>query len=115
MNLMQVNTQAFLDFGPWMHTTWAGPLEIVLAFVVLWFFIGWGALAGFGTLLIITPYSLFLSAKYNNSEQINLQTKDKRIKMMNEILNGMKVNGGEKSCAEKSYYLILSRCFCAQT
>lgn len=88
---MQTNAQAFLDFAPHGHTVWSGPVEILLVFVVLWFYLGWSMFAGLSVLFILVPLNAILSKKYNKVECQNINTKDNRLKMMNEILNGIKV------------------------
>lgn len=89
---MQVNTQAFLDFAPHLHTVWSAPTEILLVFIVLWFYIGWSMFAGLSVLVFLVPLNAVLSKKYNTFQIQNIKAKDTRLKMINEILNGIKVN-----------------------
>lgn len=91
INLMQVNTQTFVDFAQHGHTLWSGPVELLLVFLLLWFYIGWAMFAGFAVLALLIPVNVLLSNKYNLAENENLKTKDSRLKIMNEILNGIKV------------------------
>lgn len=88
---MQLNAQSFVDFFPLLHTLWSAPLQVLLTFVLLWFYIGWAMFAGLGIMLLLIGYNLFLSYKYNALTERNMQIKDRRIKMTNEILNGIKV------------------------
>lgn len=92
LNLMQVNCQSFLNFCYFMNTVWVAPVQVVIAFILLWFYIGWATFAGLGVLVVMIPVKLYLSSKYNQSETKNILIKDSRIKMMNEILNGIKVD-----------------------
>jgi hypothetical protein len=88
---MQVNTQAFVDFAPNIHSIWGCPIEIIAVFILLYFYIGWAMFAGIGALIILIPYNAFISSKYSKTETSNIEAKDSRIKMMNEILSGIKV------------------------
>lgn len=92
LNLMQVNSHSFLEFSLLGHVLWSAPLQIILVFVLLWFYIGWAMFAGLIVFLLFIPYNVLISAQYNKSETKNIELKDARIKMMNEILNGIKVD-----------------------
>lgn len=91
LNLMQVDTQTLVDFALYGHTLWSGPLTLLLIFILLWFYIRWAVFAGMGVLLVIIPYNYFISSKLNKSQNNLILAKDSRIKMINEILNGIKV------------------------
>jgi hypothetical protein len=88
---MQVNTQAFLDSSQYFHMIWSAPFEIILVFIVLWFYIGPSMFAGLAFLVLLSPYSVYLTSRANKVETENIKIKDSRVKMMNEILSGIKV------------------------
>jgi hypothetical protein len=88
---MQVNTQSFVDFSIYGHMTWSTVFEILLVFTLLWFYIKWAMFAGLAAMIAFIPYNIYISSRYNRSETRNIKAKDTRIKMMNEILNGIKV------------------------
>jgi ATP-binding cassette subfamily C (CFTR/MRP) protein 1 len=88
---MQVDTQAILDFAPHIHSIWGSPIEIIAELFLLYFFIGWAMFAGLAALLVLIPYNVFICNKLSKSEKANIDSKDMRIKMMNEILSGIKV------------------------
>lgn len=91
LNLMQVNAQSVLQFAILGHVLWSGPLQILLVFVLAWFYIGWSMLAGLVVFLLAVPYNLFISSRYNKFESRNIEFKDARVKIINEIFNGIKV------------------------
>jgi hypothetical protein len=39
-NLMQVNTESFVDFLWQGNYLWSAPFEIIIALIILWFYIG---------------------------------------------------------------------------
>ena len=46
---------------------------------------------GLAVLLIITPINIFLVRWCRSASKLGMEEKDKRMKLMNEILNGIKV------------------------
>ena len=48
-------------------------------------------LAGLGVLLVITPINVLLVRWCRSASKQGMAEKDKRMKLMNEILNGIKV------------------------
>lgn len=89
---MQVNTQSIVDFALYFHSVWSSPLEIALSFLLLYFYIGWAMFAGLGALLVLLPYNGYITGELKKVETSKIKAKDSRIKMINEILKGMKVN-----------------------
>lgn len=89
---MQVNSQSAVTFSLLGHVLWSGPLQILIVFVLAWFYIGWAMFAGLFVFLLAIPYNLLISSQYNKFETKNIIYKDARVKTINEILNGIKVN-----------------------
>uniref|UniRef100_A0A8C3ACM5 ATP-binding cassette, sub-family C (CFTR/MRP), member 3 n=1 Tax=Cyclopterus lumpus TaxID=8103 RepID=A0A8C3ACM5_CYCLU len=80
VNLMSVDAQRFMDLTTFLNLLWSAPLQIMLALYFLWQNLGPSVLAGLAVMIMLIPF---------NVEQ--MQYKDSRIKLMNEILNGIKV------------------------
>lgn len=89
---MQVDTQSIIEFGLTAHMFWSGPFRLVLVFITLWFYIGWATFVGLGTFFLMIPFYVVFSAQINKVQAKLIKIKDERIKMLNEILNGIKVN-----------------------
>lgn len=70
---------------------WSMPLMIVLALYMLWGTLGPSSMAGLGVLLLLMPINAWAASKQRSYQMQQMKTKDKRIKIMNEILNGIKV------------------------
>uniref|UniRef100_A0A8D0DBY8 ATP-binding cassette, sub-family C (CFTR/MRP), member 3 n=1 Tax=Sander lucioperca TaxID=283035 RepID=A0A8D0DBY8_SANLU len=81
VNLMSVDAQRFMDLTTFLNMLWSAPLQIMLALYFLWQNLGPSVLAGVAVMIMLIPL--------NAVEQ--MQYKDSRIKLMNEILNGIKV------------------------
>ena len=46
VNLMQVNTQSFIELTSYINTIWSAPLQIIISVVILWNYLGIASLAG---------------------------------------------------------------------
>uniref|UniRef100_A0A1X7VVN1 ABC-type glutathione-S-conjugate transporter n=1 Tax=Amphimedon queenslandica TaxID=400682 RepID=A0A1X7VVN1_AMPQE len=91
VNLMSVDAQRFMDFVTYMHYLWSSPLQIVLSLIFLYATMGPSIFAGFGVMILLVPLNMVMAA-LSRRFQVQLMTwKDSRIKIVNEVLNGIKV------------------------
>ncbi|KAL7641498.1 UNVERIFIED_CONTAM: hypothetical protein RMT77_007369 [Armadillidium vulgare] len=91
VNLMAVDVQRFLDLIGYINTLWTAPIQIILCMYFLWVQLGPSAMVGLVILLILIPINGVI-ARFQKIYQIaQMKKKDKRIKLINEILNGIKV------------------------
>uniref|UniRef100_A0A670ZSU0 ABC-type glutathione-S-conjugate transporter n=1 Tax=Pseudonaja textilis TaxID=8673 RepID=A0A670ZSU0_PSETE len=91
VNLMSVDAQRFMDFTVYMHQLWSSPLQIIISLVFLWTELGPSVLAGIGVLVLLFPLNAVLVTKSRRIQVKNMKHKDERMKIMNEILNGIKI------------------------
>ncbi|KAF2975269.1 hypothetical protein EK904_009142 [Melospiza melodia maxima] len=91
VNLMSADAQRFMDMANFIHQLWSCPLQIILSIVFLWLELGPSVLAGIATLLLLLPINAFLAAKAKTIQERNMKNKDERMKIMTEILNGIKI------------------------
>ena len=92
INLMQVNTQIFPDISFDILIVITGPIQIILAVVILYYYLENSAFVALGVMLFLIPLVIFVSALLEKLETKKIEIKDSRIKLLNEILNGIKVN-----------------------
>uniref|UniRef100_A0A665TXJ3 ABC-type glutathione-S-conjugate transporter n=1 Tax=Echeneis naucrates TaxID=173247 RepID=A0A665TXJ3_ECHNA len=92
VNLVSADTQKLMDFVVYFNAVWLAPIEIALCLFFLWQHLGPSALAGIATVILIFPLNGFI-AKKRSKLQVKIQMKfmDGRIRLMNEILNGIKI------------------------
>jgi ATP-binding cassette, subfamily C (CFTR/MRP), member 1 len=90
-NLMSVNTQNIADLCLFLNVLWSAPFQIIVTLIYLWQYLGVGAIAGFFTMLLFIPLNIYIGNKTKEIQVRKLNVQDKRIKMTNEILNGIKV------------------------
>ncbi|XP_066507559.1 canalicular multispecific organic anion transporter 1 [Hoplias malabaricus] len=91
VNLMSADAQRFNDVTNFIHLLWSCPLQIVLSIVFLWVELGPSVLAGLLVMVLMVPINGFLATKSKVFQMKNMKLKDKRMKIMNEILNGIKI------------------------
>uniref|UniRef100_A0A674K4E7 Multidrug resistance-associated protein 1 n=1 Tax=Terrapene triunguis TaxID=2587831 RepID=A0A674K4E7_9SAUR len=83
VNLMSVDAQRFMDLATYINMIWSAPLQVILALYLLWQNLGPSVLAGVAVMILLVPVNAVMVA--------HMKSKDNRIKLMNEILNGIKV------------------------
>ncbi|XP_072313056.1 ATP-binding cassette sub-family C member 3 isoform X2 [Eucyclogobius newberryi] len=104
VNLMSVDAQRFMDLTTFLNMLWSAPLQIMLALYFLWQNLGPSVLAGVAVMILLIPLNAFIAMKTRSYQVEQMRYKDERIKLMNEILNGIKVlklYAWEKSFIEK--------------
>ncbi|CAK9795197.1 Multidrug resistance-associated protein 1 [Anthophora quadrimaculata] len=91
VNLMSVDAQRFMDLTAYINMIWSAPLQIVLALYFLWDLLGPAVLAGLAVLLILIPINILITNRVKTLQIRQMKHKDERVKLMNEVLNGIKV------------------------
>ncbi|XP_051473900.1 ATP-binding cassette sub-family C member 2 isoform X2 [Apus apus] len=91
VNLMSADAQRFMDVTNFIHQLWSSPLQIILSIVFLWAELGPSVLAGIAVMVLLIPLNALLVAKAKNIQVRNMKNKDERLKIMGEILNGIKI------------------------
>uniref|UniRef100_A0A8P4FVA5 ABC-type glutathione-S-conjugate transporter n=1 Tax=Dicentrarchus labrax TaxID=13489 RepID=A0A8P4FVA5_DICLA len=89
INLVSADTQKLMDFVVYFNCIWVTPIEITLCFYFLWQLLGPPALAGIAAVVLIFPLNGFIAKSVPQEVQMNFM--DGRIKLMNEILSGVKI------------------------
>ncbi|NXP73824.1 MRP3 protein, partial [Ramphastos sulfuratus] len=91
VNLMSVDAQRFMDLVPFLNMLWSAPLQIFLALYFLWQTLGPSVLAGVAVMVLLIPFNSAIAVKTRAFQVQQMRYKDSRIKLMNEILGGIKV------------------------
>lgn len=91
VNLMAVDAQRFMDLTAYINLIWSAPLQIILALVFLWPILGPSVLAGLAVMIILIPVNGFIANKVKTLQIKQMKNKDERVKLMNEVLSGIKV------------------------
>ncbi|XP_044896484.1 ATP-binding cassette sub-family C member 2 isoform X8 [Felis catus] len=91
VNLMSVDAQKLMDMTGFIHLLWSNILQITLCISFLWAELGPSVLAGVGVMVLLIPINGILATKSRAVQVKNMKNKDKRLKIMNEILSGIKI------------------------
>ena len=86
-----MDTHRIVEFVPLVNSMWSAPLQIIIAIYLLWQQLGIATLAGVVVMLALMPINGFVAARLRLLQQSLMKVKDKRIKLMNEILGGIRV------------------------
>ena len=70
---------------------WSAPFQILLSVIFLWDLLGPSVLAGIFVMILLIPLNAFIATKLKALQVKQMKEKDNRVKMMNEILQGIKV------------------------
>lgn len=91
VNLMSVDAQRFMDTMSYINMVWSAPLQIILSLIFLYNTLGPSIFAGFGVMVVMIPLNGVLASKARKFQISQMKKKDTRIKLVNEVLNGIKV------------------------
>ncbi|KNE55572.1 hypothetical protein AMAG_01463 [Allomyces macrogynus ATCC 38327] len=90
-NIISTDT-ARLDFMmPQAHTLWAAPVQLVIVLCLLLRLVGIATLGGFALMAIAIPTTSAVMRKLSALRKQNQLLTDQRVKLMNEVLQGIKV------------------------
>ncbi|KTG05519.1 hypothetical protein cypCar_00014280 [Cyprinus carpio] len=91
VNLVSADTQKLMDFVVYFNAVWLAPIEVTLCLFFLWQHLGPSALAGIATVIFIFPLNGFIARQRSKLQEVQMKYMDGRVKLMNEILNGIKI------------------------
>lgn len=80
-----------MDLTAYINMLWSAPLQIALALYFLWNLLGPAVLAGLAIMIILIPVNGVIANKVKTLQIRQMKNKDERVKLMNEILSGIKV------------------------
>ncbi|KAH7925483.1 ABC transporter [Leucogyrophana mollusca] len=75
----------------YFHMSWAAPIQLTICLILLIINLGPSALAGFAIFFVATPVQTFLMKRLFVLRQKSMQWTDKRSKLLQELLGGMRV------------------------
>ena len=91
VNLMSVDAQRIHEFTIRVFFGMTAPLQILAALVLIYLYVGVSVFTGFVDLLLLIPFNAYVAGLQRRFQERNLRFKDIRVKLINEILNGIKV------------------------
>lgn len=91
VNLMSVDVQRFMDLIPYLNMVWSAPLQIALCCYFMYVELGPAIFAGIALMVVAIPANAVIATYSRRLQLDQMKNKDQRIKLMNEILGGVKV------------------------
>ncbi len=92
VNLASSDVQRFAMAGMFLPYLVFAPVETVVVFILLWFELGYGAVAGFGVMVFVfLPLQLLFSNKFAMLRLKAATQTDRRVKLMSEVITGAAV------------------------
>ena len=91
VNLMSVDAQRFMDLMTFIHLIWSAPLQILLSLIFLYLSMGPSIFAGVAVMILTIPVNALIASYSKKLQAKQMVFKDSRIKIVNEVLNGIKV------------------------
>ncbi|KAE9546166.1 hypothetical protein FO519_010622, partial [Halicephalobus sp. NKZ332] len=91
INIMAIDMDRFQLLSSQIQQYWFSPFEIILALIFLFNTLGIAALPGVIITALFIPYTIVTSSFMRRWMATQMELKDERIKICNEVLNGIKV------------------------
>ncbi|XP_042339501.1 ATP-binding cassette sub-family C member 10, partial [Plectropomus leopardus] len=91
VNLMSTDTDRVVNFFNSFHELWSMPFSICITLYLLYLQVGVAFLGGLAVALLLVPFNKFLASRILSNNQHMLRHKDSRVKLMTEILFGIRV------------------------
>uniref|UniRef100_A0A1I7V336 ABC transmembrane type-1 domain-containing protein n=1 Tax=Caenorhabditis tropicalis TaxID=1561998 RepID=A0A1I7V336_9PELO len=91
VNLMAIDVERFQMITPQIQQFWSCPYQITFALVYLFLTLGYSAIPGVVIMIIFVPMNIISSMIVRKWQIEQMKLKDERTKMVNEVLNGIKV------------------------
>ena len=88
---MSVDAQRITELVAHLHMIWSAPLQIILSLVFLYLTMGPSIFAGFAVMVLMIPLNSCLASWSKRLFLKHKTPKNSRIKLINEILRGIKV------------------------
>ncbi|ORZ36243.1 P-loop containing nucleoside triphosphate hydrolase protein, partial [Catenaria anguillulae PL171] len=90
VNRMSNDTTQVVSALAVVHQVWSLPIMIGLCLYFLWGILGPACFAGLGVIVVVVPAAALQTHVFMRENKIKLENADKRIKLLNEVISGMK-------------------------
>ncbi|KAK6367899.1 ATP-binding cassette glutathione S-conjugate transporter ycf1 [Exophiala oligosperma] len=87
---MSVDQQRLADLAQWGQQLWSAPFQITLCMLSLYQLVGVSCFAGVAAMIIMIPVNGFIARFMKKLQLSQMKYKDRRSRLMTEILNNMK-------------------------
>lgn len=91
VNFMSTDTDRVVNFFNSFHEVWSLPFQFSIALYLLYLQVGVSFLGGLGVALLLVPLNKLLASRILENNKHMLRHKDSRVKLMTEVLFGIRV------------------------
>ncbi|XP_063055081.1 ATP-binding cassette sub-family C member 10 [Engraulis encrasicolus] len=91
VNFMSTDTDRLVNFFNSFHEAWSLPFQFALALYLLYLQVGVAFLGGLGVAVLLVPLNKLLASRILENNTHMLEHKDSRVKLMTEVLFGIRV------------------------
>uniref|UniRef100_A0A8C5LE61 ATP-binding cassette sub-family C member 10 n=1 Tax=Jaculus jaculus TaxID=51337 RepID=A0A8C5LE61_JACJA len=91
LNLLGTDSERLLSFASGFHEAWGLPLQLAITLYLLYQQVGMAFMAGLILALLLAPVNKVIASRIMSSNQEMLQHKDARVKLVTELLSGIRV------------------------
>ena len=88
---MSVDVQRFMDLMPMFNMLWSAPFQMGLCIYFMYQELQGSVFVGMGIMILAIPLFGVVGGFGKKYQLQQMEHKDKRVKMMNEVLGGIKV------------------------
>ena len=92
VNLMAIDTAHIQSMINFLWAVWSTPLQIGFSLYFLYGTVGPSVFAGFGVLVLLFLLNGLIMTQVHKLQGLQMKQKDCRIKLLTEVLNGIKVD-----------------------
>ncbi|XP_003789385.1 multidrug resistance-associated protein 7 isoform X1 [Otolemur garnettii] len=91
LNLLGTDSERLLNFAGSFHEAWGLPLQLAITLYLLYHQVGVAFVGGLILAVLLVPVNKVIATRIMASNQEMLQHKDARVKLMAELLSGIRV------------------------
>ncbi|KAL1005985.1 hypothetical protein UPYG_G00066450 [Umbra pygmaea] len=91
VNFMSTDTDRVVGFFGSFHELWSLPFQFSIVLYLLYLQVGVAFLGGLGVALLLVPFNKVLASRIMENNKHMLTHKDSRVKLMTEVLYGIRV------------------------
>ena len=88
---MSVDSSNINNASAYLWILWSAPLQICIALYLMYSTLGSAIFTGLGILILLIPLNGIVTNKLSSYQRKQMTIKDDRLKLINEVLNGIKV------------------------
>lgn len=90
VNLMSTDSSRISDFASWWFVLIEAPVQLGVGIYFLYTLLGWSSILGLSMMVITIPVNHYNSKLFLNTQGKLMKARDKRVSLMNEVLQGIR-------------------------